>query len=110
MNDPPFDHDGRQLEKEMLEAAEHVEHVAHVEKDPLLIILWRLNHQDRALESIKSDLTSHIAQNEAIKDSVDELVAFWAGSKVAGRIMTWGIGILAAAGAAYASFKKDLFS
>jgi len=24
--------------------------------------------------------------------------------------MTWGVGILAAAGAAYASFKKDLFS
>jgi len=100
----------RMLENEMAEAVKSGFTGDHVEKDPLLIILWRLNHQDRALESIKSDLTSHIAQNQAIQQSVDELVAFWAGSKVAGRIMTWGVGILAAAGAAYASFKKDLFS
>ena len=44
----PLDHE-RALEAEMLEAAKSVADVAHVEKDPLLIILWRLNHQDRTL-------------------------------------------------------------
>ena len=40
----------------MLEAAQHVANVSHVEQDPLLIILWRLNHQDRTLDAIKGDL------------------------------------------------------
>lgn len=113
---PHCEHDERGLEVEMLEAAQHVSDVAHVEKDPLLIILWRLNHQDRALELIKNDLgkvtvtlSGHIAQNEAIKDSVDELVAFWTGSKLAGKVISWGVGICAAAAAAWASTKRGLF-
>jgi hypothetical protein len=113
MNDPPFDHAKRQLEKEMLEAAEHVAHVAHVEKDPLLIILWRLNRQDRTLELIKRDLTSvastlddHIAREDVIKESIDEMVSTWKGSKVVGKVMTWAVGIIAAVGATIAAVKR----
>jgi len=107
----------RALEREMLEAVNSKMATDPAEKDPLLIILWRLNHQDKALDGIRSDLgrvsttlNGHITQNEAIKDAVDELVTFWVGSKIAGRIMTWVFGVLAAAGAAYVSFKKDLFT
>lgn len=113
MNDPPFDHSERQLEQEMLEAAEHVAHVAHVEKDPLLIILWRLNHQDRTLELIKRDLgdvakelTDHVAKNDGIKESIDEMVVAWEGSKIAGRVMAWFFGIAAAVGAVIATIKR----
>ncbi|MBK7842064.1 MAG: hypothetical protein IPJ49_31205 [Candidatus Obscuribacter sp.] len=55
MSEPLFDRE-RQLEMEMLDAAQHVSDVSHVEKDPLLIILWRLNHQDRTLEAIKGEV------------------------------------------------------
>jgi len=117
MNENPFGHDERKLEQEMLEASEHVANVAHVEKDPLLIILWRLNHQDRTLESIKSDLGAvahklgdHIAREDVIKESLDEMVATWKGSKIAGRIAAWFVGIVSAFVAAWASAKKGLFS
>lgn len=113
MNDPPFDHEDRKLEQEMLEAAEHVEQVAHVERDPLLIILWRLNHQDKALETIKRDLgiightlNDHIAREDVIKESIDEMVSTWKGSKIAGRVMAWLVGIVAAVGAAIATVKR----
>jgi hypothetical protein len=113
MSDPSFDHESRKLEQEMLEAAEHVANVAHVEKDPLLIILWRLNHQDRTLEQIKSDLgavakelTDHVAKNDGIKESVDEMVAAWEGSKIAGRVVAWLVGIAAAVGAMIATIKR----
>jgi hypothetical protein len=108
----PLDHE-RALEAEMLEAAKSVADVAHVEKDPLLIILWRLNHQDRTLESIQSNLghvgktlSEHIAREGTIQESIDEMVSMWKGSKVVGKILTWGIGIAAALGAAWASVKK----
>jgi hypothetical protein len=117
MGESLFDHDERKLEMEMLDAAQHVADVAHVEKDPLLIILWRLNHQDRTLEGIKTNLSSvtvtlseHIAQNESIKESIDELVAFWTGSKLAGKAISWVVGICAAAAAAFASIKRGMFS
>lgn len=112
MTDP---HPERHLEAEMLEAAQHVADVSHVEKDPLLIILWRLNHQDRTLDAIKSNqdtmgatLADHIARENEIKESIDDMVALWKGSRVVGRIMTWIVGIAAAAGAAYATVKKAL--
>lgn len=104
----------RHLEKEMLEAAQHVADVSHVEKDPLLIILWRLNHQDRTLDMIKSDLASmnkelsdHVAREDTIKESIDEMVSMWKGSKLVGKIMTWAVGIIAAIGAAWAAAKKS---
>jgi hypothetical protein len=106
------DHE-RKLEKEMVEAAKSVADFAGVDKDPLLIILWRLNHQDRTLESIKADLgmvgktlSEHIAREGTIQESIDEMVSMWKGSKVVGKILTWGIGIAAAIGAAWASVKK----
>lgn len=107
----------RTLEQEMLEAARsHIE-ADPAEKDPLLIILWRLNHQDKALEGIRYDLSnvaktlgSHIDREEVIKESIDDMVALWKGSKVVGRIMTWVVGVTAALGAAYASAKKGMFS
>ena len=108
-------HHERHLEKEMLEAAQAVADVAHVEKDPLLIILWRLNHQDRTLDAIKTDLQAvgatlgdHIARENVIKESIDDMVSLWKGSKVVGKIMTWVVGIVAAVGAAYATAKKTL--
>lgn len=97
----------------MLEAAQHVADMSHVEKDPLLIILWRLNHQDRTLDAMKSDLSSlksdlsdHIAREDTIKESIDEMVSMWKGSKLVGKIMTWAVGIIAAIGAAWAAAKK----
>ena len=106
------DHE-RALEKEMLEAAQNVADVAHVEKDPLLIILWRLNHQDRTLEAIKADLgdvketlTAHITRESLVQESIDDMVAIWKGSRVVGRITTWLVGIAAALAAAYATIKK----
>ena len=107
----------RKLEKEMLEAAKSVADIAHIEQDPLLIILYRLNHQDRALESIKGDLShmgavlaSHIDREDVIKESIDEMVSMWKGSKLMGRVTAWAVGILAAFGAAWASAKKGMFS
>ena len=103
----------RKLESEMLEAAQSVADVAHVERDPLLIILWRLNHQDKSLEGISAKLgnldktlADHISREGTIQESIDEMVAMWKGSKVVGKILTWGIGIAAAIGAAWASVKK----
>lgn len=108
------EHHERFLEQEMLEAAQHVADVSHVEKDPLLIILWRLNHQDRTLDMIKSDLASmnkelsdHVAREDTIKESIDEMVSMWKGSKLVGKIMTWAVGIIAAIGAAWAAAKKS---
>lgn len=108
-------HHERHLEKEMLEAAQHVADVSHVENDPLLIILWRLNHQDRTLDAIKHDLgaistelSDHIAREDVIKESIDDMVSLWKGSKLVGKIMTWGVGIIAALGASWAAVKKGL--
>jgi len=107
----------RLLEKEMLESAQSKMGADPAEKNPLLIILWRLNHQDKALEAIRYDLSnvaktlgSHIDREEDIKESIDDMVALWKGSKLVGRIMTWVVGITAALGAAYASAKKGFFS
>ena len=109
----PLDHE-RALESEMLEAANNVADVAHVEKDPLLIILWRLNHQDRTLEAIQANLghvgktlSEHIAREGTIQESIDEMVSMWKGSKLVGKIMTWAVGIIAAIGAAWAAAKKS---
>ncbi len=113
MSDHPFDHESRNLEQEMLEAAEHVANVAHVEKDPLLIILWRLNHQDKTLGAIKHDLglvgkelSDHIAREDVIKESIDEMVVTWKGSKIAGRVMSWFVWDAAAIGAVNANIKR----
>lgn len=108
-------HHERQLEQEMLEAAQHVSDVSHVEKDPLLIILWRLNHQDRTLDVIKSELndvgsklSDHISRETVVQESIDEMVSLWKGSKLVGKIMTWFVGVIAAFGAAYAAAKKSI--
>ncbi len=107
------DHE-RALEREMLEAGQHVADVAHVEQGPLLIVLLRLNHQDRTLDAIKSDLqeicarlADHISRENVIKESIDDMVSLWKGSKIVGRIMTWVVGIVAAVGAAYAAAKRS---
>ena len=106
MNGLPFDHDDRQLEQEMIEAADHVSRVAHVEKDPLLIILWRLNSQDKTLKSISNELgevtrklDEHVLGWDSVKESVDEIVTTWRGTKIAGRAFGWVIGIFSAVGA-----------
>ena len=113
------DHE-RKLEHEMLEAAKSVADVAHVEKDPLLIILWRLNHQDRTQEEIRVELAhvrktldNHITRDSTIQDSIDEMVSMWKGSKLVSKIITWFFGISAAAigiaatiGAAWATAKR----
>ena len=111
----PDEHSERALEQEMLEAAQHVADVSHVETDPLLIILWRLNHQDRTLDAIKGDLHAvgetlqdHIAREHPIKESIDEMVSMWNGSKLVGKIITWLVGVIAAIGAAWATAKKSL--
>ena len=49
-------HDGRALDQEMDEAAQRAAEVTGLEKNPLLIILYRLSHQDRQLESIRIDM------------------------------------------------------
>lgn len=109
----PYEPDERHLEREMLEAAQHVADVSHVEKDPLLIILWRLNHQDRTLEQIRHEqsaisgkLDDHIAREDMMKDAIDEIVAMWRGSKLAGKIVSWIVGIGAAIAAAFAAIKR----
>lgn len=103
----------RRLEIEMIEAKTAEMEYGDVSKDPLLLILWRLNHQDRTLEAIKADLfavskglTDHVARNDVMQESIDEMVVMWKGSKAVGRIMTWGVGIAAAVGAAYATWKR----
>lgn len=103
----------RRLEKEMIEAKVSETSYGDINKDPLLLILWRLNHQDKTLEAIKSDLlavgkelTDHVARNDTMQESIDEMVVMWKGSKVVGRIVTWMVGITAAVGAAYATWKK----
>lgn len=108
-------HHERHPEKEMLEAAHHVADVSHAETDTLLIILWRLNHQDRTLEAIKAylhtvgtTLNDHIAHDDTIKESIDEMVSMWKGSKLVGKIITWLVGVIAAIGATWATVKKAL--
>lgn len=109
-----INHD-RALDKEMDEAAERASEVTGLEKNPLLIILYRLSHQDRQLESIRIDMDTmrkeiieHVAKSDDIKDAVDEMVSFWKGSRIVGRIITWVVGVTAAFGAAYATAKKHL--
>ena len=109
-----INHD-RALDKEMDEAAQRAAEVTGLEKNPLLIILYRLSHQDRQLESIRIDMDTmrreiveHVAKSDDIKEAVDEMVSFWKGSRVVGRIVTWGVGVAAAFGAAYATAKKHL--
>ena len=116
MGETLFDHE-RKLEMEMLDAAQHVADVAHVEKDPLLIILWRLNHQDRTLESIKGEVkgvttlvSDHISRENEIKESIDSMVALWKGSKVVARIVMGLAGIIVGIAGAYAAVKKGLFT
>ena len=116
MEESIFDHE-RKLEMEMLDAAQHVADIAHVEKDPLLIILWRLNHQDRTLEAIKGEVrgvttlvSDHISRENEIKESIDSMVALWKGSKVVARIVMGLAGIVVGIAGAYAAIKKGLFT
>lgn len=97
----------------MLEAEQKMANTDRAEKDPLLIILWRLNHQDKSLENINANLgrldktlADHISREGTIQESIDEMVVMWKGSKIVGRIMTWLVGIAAAVGAAWATAKK----
>ena len=108
----PIDHD-RALDKEMDEAAQRAAEVTGLEKNPLLIILYRLSHQDRQLESIRidmdtmrRDIVEHVAKSDEIKDAVDEMVSFWKGSRVVGRIVTWAVGVAAALAAVIATSKR----
>ena len=103
----------RKLEREMLEAATAAAETVHLEKDPFLIILYRLNHQDRTLAAIKGNVDTltttvegHIARETEIKDSIDEMVVMWKGSKLAGRIVSWLVGIASAIGATWVAMKK----
>lgn len=113
MNDPSH---ARKLEKEIIEARTSGTDYDSTNKDPLLLILYRLNHQDRTLEEIESKLgrmgvtiTEHIAKDSIIQDSLDEMVSMWKGSKLVGKILSWAIGILAALGAGIAAIKKGVF-
>ncbi len=44
---------------------------------------------------------------DTIKESIDEMVAMWKGSKLVGKAMSWAVGIIAAIGAAWAAAKKS---
>lgn len=95
-----------------------------LEDNHLLTVLLRLNHQDLSLEAIKtsvkematevktlrSDVSAHIAREGEIKDSIDDIVSFYKGSKLMGRVTAWLVGIGAAILGAYVSLKKMLVS
>lgn len=110
------EHEARHLEDEVFEAVNTGRDFAELEERPLLLILYRLGHQDKTLTEIKADLrnvtdtlTVHIAESSEISDSVSEIVTMWKGSKLMAKVTTWFVGILAAIGAAYATAKKNLF-
>ena len=70
-----FVHDPRHLDKEMDEAAEAAAQVTGIEKNPLLLILYRMSHQDKQLEMIRIQMDSmgmklydHIAKSEEVKE------------------------------------------
>ena len=111
------EHEARHLENEVFEAIKNGQDFAHLEERPLLLILYRLGHQDRTLGEIKSDLhtvteklNAHIVEASETNESVVEIVTIWKGSKLMARIISWAVGICAALGAAYAAAKKSLLS
>lgn len=114
--DIPGDH-ARTLEREMLDAQEAHINTSGLEKDPLILILWRFNHLSKTLEAINADLkdvsstlADHISREGEIKESIDDMVAFWKGSKLAGRLIAWLIGVVSALSASYVAVKKGIFS
>lgn len=107
------EHEARHLEQEVFEAVNTGRDFSDLEERPLLLILWRLGHQDRALGEIKADLhavteklNTHIVEASETNESVTEMVTIWKGSKLMAKITTWAVGICAALGAAYATAKK----
>ena len=91
----------------------------HVEQDPLLIILWRLNHQGpHAADAIKGDSPCgrrdaerppHVHREDIIgrihRRNGQHVERLEAGRQ---SLMTWLVGIIAAIGAAWATAKKSL--
>ena len=108
-----YGHDPRFLDKEMDEAAEAAAHVTGIEKNPLLIILYRLSHQDKQLESIRIQMDAmgiklydHIAKSEEIKEAIDDMVVIWRGSRIMGKVIMWFISLASALAAGYVAAKK----
>lgn len=111
------EHEARHLEQEVFEAVNTGRDFSELEERPLLLILYRLGHQDTTLGEIKADLNAvteklnaHIIEASETNESVTEMVTIWKGSKLMAKIASWFIGILAALGAAYATAKKNLLS
>ena len=111
------EHEARHLEQEVFEAVNTGRDFSELEDRPLLLILYRLGHQDKALSEIKSDLHSvteklntHIVEASETNESVIEMVTIWKGSKLMAKVASWFIGICAALAAAYATAKKNLIS
>ena len=111
------EHEARHLEQEVFEAVNTGRDFSELEDRPLLLILYRLGHQDKALSEIKSDLhasteklNAHIIESSETNESVIEMVTIWKGSKLMAKIASWVIGTCAALAAAYATAKKNLIS
>ena len=108
-----FVHDPRRLDKEMDEAAEAAAQVTGIEKNPLLLILYRLSHQDKQLEMIRIQMDSigmklydHIAKSEEVKDAIDDMVVIWRGSRIMGKVIMWFISLASALAAGWVAAKK----
>ena len=111
------EHEARHLEQEVFEVVNTGRDFSELEDRPLLLILYRLGHQDKALSEIKSDLhevteklNAHIIESSETNESVIEMVTIWKGSKLMAKIASWVIGTCAALAAAYATAKKNLIS
>lgn len=118
------EHDVRKLEEQVEEAKQCHLPMGDLADNHLLAVLLRLNHQDLALEAIKDNVKSmsgdlkiltnvvagHVAKDEEIKDSIDDIVSFYKGSKLMGKVTAWLVGIGAAVLGAYVSLKKMLVS
>lgn len=111
--EPNFKHNPRHLDPEMEEAAVKAAEFMGLEHNPLMIILYRLDHADKQLESIRihvdgmgDRLNDHIAKSDETKEAIDDLVVIWRGSRVMGKIIMWFIATASSAAAFWAAFKK----
>ena len=108
-----FEHRPRHLDQEVGEAVAKAAEFMGLENNPLMLILYRLDHTDKQLESIRihvdgmgDRLSEHIAKSDEIKEAIDDLVVIWRGSRVMGRIIMWFVGTTASAAALWAAIKK----
>ena len=111
--EPGFEHNPRHLDPEMGEAMAKAAEFIGLEHNPLRVILYRLDHTDKQIESIRihvdgmgDKLNDHIAKSDEIKEAIDDLVVIWRGSRVMGRIIMWFVGTTASAAALWAAIKK----